>query len=425
MGRRFVLVFLESKRNNLALNIFAASPTNAPISIIVSTPASGSQPVIISDTLFGTSMKQISIPNTLQLTGSDRSNNGILITASADISITGFSQDSSSCGGFLLYPVDALGTSYHTMNWWPPSVRAQIGIVAVEDNTLVRVNLNRPETTINFEGRRYSFGNTIIISMRRFQAVQLQDIAGADLTGTLVTADKPIAVFSGNLDTSVPQETLSIKDQMIEQMAPTTTYGTQFVIVPIPESETGSVLEVLALYDDTTVRASNTPDFTLRKAGDTAPIQITTYTRIASDKPLLVAQYVISPRISDNENDQPAMLLIPPMSQYKKDYTFLVPLGTSVNYLMIIIQGLYRDGLVLDGVSLSTTWLQVANSAHVGGFVKVQGGQHRIFHIFPNVRFGAYLYGVSDGVCAYAYPAGTCLEAITPVSNFTIAIQNQ
>ena len=369
MGRQFALVFLESTKDNLALNIFAASVTDSPILVTVSTPASGARSVIISETLFGNNMKQISVPNTLQLSGSSRSNNAILITASSDIVVQGFNQDRTSCGGFLIYPINALGTSYYTMNWWPPSVRAQLGIVAVQDNTLVRVKLTKPRITINFEGRTYFSGTTMIINMNRFEAVQLQDIARADLTGTLIEADKPIAVFSGNLDTSVPQEGLPARDQIIEQMVPTVTYGTTFFVVPIPESVTGSVLDVLALYDETTVRASNTPEFTLANAGDTAPIQIATYTDIVSNKPVLVAQYVNSPRISENEDDQPAMFLVPPVSQYKRDYTFLVPPGTSVNYLMLAIEGRYQNGLILDGLPISTTWSPIPDSAYVGTFV--------------------------------------------------------
>ena len=416
MGRQFALVFLESTKDNLALNIFAASITDSPISVIISTPAFASQSVIVSETLFGNNMKQISIPNTLQLSGSSRSNNVILITASSDIVVQGFNQDRTSCGGFLIYPINALGTSYYTMNWWPPSVKAQLGIVAVQDHTLVRVKLTRPGITINFEGRTYYSGTTMIIDMRRFEAVQLQDIARADLTGTLIEADKPIAVFSGNLDSSVPQEGLPARDQMIEQMVPTATYGTTFFVVPIPESVTGSVLDVLALYDETTVRASNTPEFTLINAGDTAPIQIATYTDIVSNKPVLVAQYVNSPRISENEDDQPAMFLVPPVSQYKRDYTFLVPPGTSVNYLMIAIEGRYQNGLILDGSPISATWSPIPDSSYVGTFVKVQSGPHRVVHTLTGIRFGAYVYGTANDECAYAFSAGTCLEVVNTVS---------
>ena len=418
MGRQFALVFLESIRNNLTLNIFAATASSFPVSVAVSTPARGPRSFYQTETLFGTSMKQTSIPNTLQLTGSSRSLNGILITASADVVVSGFNMDSTSCGGFLLYPINTLGSSYYTMNWWPPSARAQIGIVATQDNTIVEVQFKGNGNVVVFEGRTYFSGSKMRITLGSFQAAQIQDVSKADLTGTYITADKPIAVFSGNLFTSVPQEGLIIRDQLIEQMPPTTTYGSEFIVVPIPESVTGSVLEVLALYDNTAVQASNTPGFTLASAGDTAPIQITAYTEITADKALLVAQYVNSPRLSENEDDQPAMLLIPPVSQFKQDYTFLVATESSVNYLMIVILDSYQDGLLLDGVPVTTAWTPVASSSYVGTYVKIQGGQHRLVHIYLNVPFGAYIYGISNDICAYAYSAGTCLIPISPVSVF-------
>ena len=49
----------------------------------------------------------------------------------------------SSCGGFSVIPMHALDRFYHVVTWLEPSVQAEMGVLAVEDNTVVTVTLPR------------------------------------------------------------------------------------------------------------------------------------------------------------------------------------------------------------------------------------------------------------------------------------------
>ncbi len=194
------------------------------------------------------------------------------------------------------------------------------------------------------------------------------------------------------------------------------TYGSEYIISPIPESLTGSVITVLSLYAGTQVQASNTPDFILTRPAEYAPIQITGYTRVAADQPVVVAQYVNSPFTAQGSLDQPAMVMIPPTQQYKKDYVFIIPQGMTRNYVMLIVLVQYQTGLIIDGVQqLSLNWTRVPDTMYIGSYTTLTPGQHRIYHLNPGVSFGAYVYGHSDQ-CGYAYAAGTCLKSIVTVS---------
>ena len=49
------------------------------------------------------------------------------------------------------------------------------------------------------EGKAYSGGETIDVTLGPLKSVHLQDSNLADVSGALIVANKPVAVFSGNL----------------------------------------------------------------------------------------------------------------------------------------------------------------------------------------------------------------------------------
>lgn len=54
---------------------------------------------------------------------------------------------------------------------------------------------------MEYNGQTYRAGQTIVATLDAFHTLQLQDSKRRDLTGSLISADKDIAVFSGNLKT--------------------------------------------------------------------------------------------------------------------------------------------------------------------------------------------------------------------------------
>lgn len=60
---------------------------------------------------------------------------------------------------------------------------------------------NRAVFQVLFEGVNYRQRDTLTLTLDAYQTVQLQEFNGRDLSGTLVVADKDVAVFSGNYHT--------------------------------------------------------------------------------------------------------------------------------------------------------------------------------------------------------------------------------
>ena len=177
-------------------------------------------------------------PSFLSGTGSQFGFSGISVSSTSDVSVFGISSSSNTCGGFMVIPVDSLGTDYYAVTYQTDralgSKYPQIGIVATEADTTVQITL--PSTgniLITYNDITYSNGQTITARINQFETIQLQEQNYSDLTGTHITANKKVAVFSGNVLTDVTLfESITSDDHIVAQVPPTTSYGTSFGIVP-------------------------------------------------------------------------------------------------------------------------------------------------------------------------------------------------
>lgn len=116
-------------------------------------------------------------------------------------------------------------------------------MAGVYDNT--KVNFTFPNNNANisvfFGGQRYENGDTLAVTLNRFQAFQVQ--CEGDLTGTRVTSSRPVGVTSGNKRTRVGKGSSS--DHLVEMIPPVNTWGRRFVTVPLKERQTGDYFRIL------------------------------------------------------------------------------------------------------------------------------------------------------------------------------------
>ena len=73
---------------------------------------------------------------------------------------------------------------------------AQIGVIAVEDNTVIRLRFPIG-TSVSYNGQTYDNANSLTISLNRYFVFHVED--DENLTGTMVesTNGQRIAVFAG------------------------------------------------------------------------------------------------------------------------------------------------------------------------------------------------------------------------------------
>ena len=372
-------------------------------------------------------------PSFLSGTGSQFGFSGISVSSTSDVSVFGISSSANSCGGFMVIPVDNLGTDYYAVTYQPGRASGnkypQIGIVATEAETNVQIIL--PSTgniRVTYNGMTYGNGQTITARINQFETIQIQEQNYSDLTGTHVIANKKVAVFSGNVLTDITLfESITSDDHIVAQVPPITSYGTSFGIVPIPNRSSNGVIKVVAREPNTRVTITGATVFDLLRAGDfemralssAQPVYIT------STKPILVAQFVESGE--SNDYGAPSVVIVPPVEQYRNYYVFGVANDLSFeNYLLLVVDYRQVVGVEVDGALVPPTgWTNVPNSDLAVKSIRLQSGgiRHFVRQANMDARFGAYIYGTSAGRCSYAYSAGSCGDDIYPVIQQTQNIE--
>ena len=362
-------------------------------------------------------LSRVVINKNLIAVGNELSTKGIKVTSSAGISVTAFHRQGSSCDGFAAFPVNALGNTYMAVT---APFNAQIGIVSPGNNIAVEVTFpNVASLSIYIEGTEYGPGSTFRTVLNSYETLQIQDTSGVDLTGTLVRSSQPIALFSGNSYTYLGSS--SFMDHTVEQLPPVSTWGSDFIVVPTSNTDTGGNIKIVAAEANTNIQIFITPIIqrSLYNAGDNFEFQFerNEYVRITSTRPILVVQLS---RSGGSYPSEPAMTVIPPRNQYLSSYSVSVPpvrTGLFQNYLFLIATLNQIPSIFFDGRPVgSADWVPVTSTTD-GTTVRrltVTSGSHSIRNVNKGL-VGAYQYGFVDTGCSYLYSTGQCLDTINSV----------
>lgn len=189
------------------------------------------------------------------------------------------------------------------------------------------------------------------VTLNQGETYQLGSPAyGSDLSGSLVSANKPIALFGGNQCTDIPLGYAAC-DHVVEQLPPTTTWGKSFVTLPLATRRNGDTFRILAAKDNTEVRVDGVPVATLNKGQFHEQI-ITGPAAITASQPVLVAQYSNSSSF-DGVTSDPFMMLVPPYEQFLNGYTVTTPAtGFAVNYINVVASNADIGNVKVDGVPI-------------------------------------------------------------------------
>jgi hypothetical protein len=393
-----------------------------------------------------------------------------------------FSNDAS-----LLLPLNSLGSEYivatgdgvvggddtngdgvaeEMMPWG-----AFVTIVAIEDGTEVTVT---PTWEVQ-PGAGVGGGEApVTVTLDRFDVLNLesQTVDGEDtpagtanLSGTGVRATRPVAVFSGNVATVVPQpEASCCADHLEEQIIPLAAWGQRFVVARgmgrrapgdwepeyyrITGGNPPAGQDVIHL-----TYAPSAPEGapTELHEGESVQFPSTTDYIVDADGPLLVTSFFVSSYYSAPEINlsnpfsmhtcftqaectglpyaavcvtgafggtcepvgDPSMTVIPPVEQFRSSYVFLTPLDYEFDAITVIVP--MGTSLILDGAPLeaATPIGELAGTSYGAVRTLVADGTHRL-STEGGEEVGLIVLGMDKDV-SYGYPAGLDLEAINPL----------
>ena len=344
-------------------------------------------------------LSSVQIPKDVQYAANDRiSQFGIHVTASAPITLYGLSQEQYTTDAFLALPTSNLGKEYFVASYSGSFAGSQLMVVGVENDSTVTITPTSKSLT-------REAGQPFTINLQEGETYRLvADGVHGDLTGSHIQSDKPIAVLSGHLCTQIPAGR-SACDFIVEQLPPVSSWGKQFITVPLASRRNGDTFRVVAADDETPIYINNSHVITLQE-GQYYELILTAPSLIESDKSILLAQYSNSQGF-DNTQADPFMMLVTPVGQYLSHYIVSTPAdGISKNYINIVIPESSRDSLTLDGKKVESTFSALEGTRYQTTQIAVDPGQHTIE---ANVPFGAYIYGF-DNWDSYGYPAGTALR---------------
>ncbi|XP_067172890.1 IgGFc-binding protein-like [Apteryx mantelli] len=168
----------------------------------------------------------VKIPPQAEMVGSKAFDNAVLVQATNDISVLMVNEKAASGDTAVVYPQRSWGTDYYVVT---PNVGTdrygEFVVAAWDEPTAVEVHLKAPVT---YQGRAYPRGSVLPLQLEAFQAAQLQ--SAADMSGTRIVAQKPVAVYAGH--TCLARFTQC--DHLAEQLQPVSSWGNTFIVPPLP-----------------------------------------------------------------------------------------------------------------------------------------------------------------------------------------------
>lgn len=296
-------------------------------------------------------------------------------------------------------------------------------VIASEDSTNV---LLTPTTGVNTaQSFVLNAGESVLIQTER--PAHNLDIAPRDLSGSLIEADKPVAVLSGNTRTAGGNSayrvraptTNSARNTLIEWLRPVTLQGQTFVYTPMQTEfeESEEMIRVVGTEPGVTTLTTsfagpaitvNQGAFVEFKSLEWRVNNEPTPFVLRADKPALA--YVITGSWAETVTHSagpdyggirawsPSMSLLPPVEEWmnlSRFHFFDIP-ATVDQYIVLVAED--HATVTLDGRPLDL--LPVSSTGFKWGCFQVAGpGDHTV--LSTGGKFGGILYGIRSGSEAY------------------------
>jgi len=398
---------------------------------------------------------------------------GINVTSPSPITVYCVVRYSATSDGFLCIPTNALGNSYvaspyssRPIGGPDQSLPNMVGVTATQDNTKMKFTLGgNSGTEVPMGGGKYLLpGQSKTYKMDRGDVVVFSNRSGAEtLTGSLIEADKNIAVVSAHYCADIPVDNHWC-DYNGEMDLPIHSWGQHYHVPMVQRRKYPSVLRIMAAKDKTTVFRDGyeigfindgkggfeQSGWMERRVLSYVP-DLNGIALYSGDKPIYVMFYNVGTQEDGNGYDptDPFSMVLSPVEQYQNEIKFCTPAvngegkNFSNNYVMLVYAldefgtqpddleiGDYRNGEFVykpvpnEGTDMQYVTLDEVNSVS-GAELKVPAGlgdkkyAMKVFDVSEGVHslrsslpFACYAYG-GDPYDSYGYPASLGLNDLS------------
>lgn len=336
--------------------------------------------------------------------------------------------------GSLLLPQNALGKEYFAISLGSRPDIAFPGLEGLPSQngyfTVLATSQGTTTVTVTISGKGYvklnpitklpiNKGQTVTFKLQQYDALNLEaysaGLSVADLTGSHIVADKPIAVFGGHeeavLGWSGGGEESCCAEHVEEQLLPVNAWGKTYVAPKSkPRGNEADLWLVMAALPGTTLKTTppikGLDGITLNSPGQWVQVETDKSFVVEGSGPIQIAQFLVSRSQTTDFIGDPTMIVHSPIHQMRKDYFILTPKGFTHNWVSVI----RPKGVAVstDGVAIAATEFQpVGNGDWELAYVAVQPGVHRFES--KDGLFGLVVYGYGNAT-AYGYPGGMNLQ---------------
>ncbi|XP_060576950.1 IgGFc-binding protein-like [Ruditapes philippinarum] len=210
----------------------------------------------------------------------------------------------------------------------------QIAIAAVENNTEVFVDIPEKVEEIALCNKSSFFRShrDKAFTMNKFDALQLETTY--DLTGTVIFSFKPIAVFVGSRNVTNG----GIVAHTMEQLVPSSHWGTEFVVQTLGSNGYGDILKIVSHYTSTVVTMSGFPSFNMTERYQTVTRRLSNGTRshIQASHPIQVIQISGLTYAAKDEISMLSMTVVPSVQNSWHSFQVACPDSYSTTQFQIV-----------------------------------------------------------------------------------------
>lgn len=319
------------------------------------------------------------------------------ITTDDNVSILAMSHRKASTDSYMLLPFDRLGNEYAIIGYDPLQsgdiFSTQCDFIATEDQTSVKLEY---PPSIGLETQ------TIVLNRGEAMHYSSRNISGKlrDLTGSIVTSDKPIAFFTGHACAQVPSY-VNFCDFLIEMLPPVGDLGMDHIVPKLIDQEYSSI-RVLAINDATEVKVNSGRTAILKRGQYYQNDSIAASVRVVTSKPAYVMQYGQSADANEDKVADPFMVIVAPLNKGVSQLEITVPqfakehFTTWEHFINIVTTREGVDDLKAEpAIAFQKFFKQLGSSDMYVAAIPLSSVQYKLRSETP---FIVYQYGYSDGL---------------------------
>ena len=472
MGSDFYLAFAPKPNVTITVAVTTSEPNGANFTLECSNPVCVNAGYPLFFSIQNREVVNINIPSELITSSSLERNMSIHLSAHDEkkVSVFGYIDGDESDEIFSAIPCDSIKSpffdryEYLTLHASHPNMinnvvyESMILMIPCEDMTTITVY---PSQNIPFAfNDLYMYGNvnqagpSLPSTSASFIANSGNTLylGGADdLSGSIVISDKPLVLYAGHHCALVPS-TDDYCDHLFEQIPPSFTYGTTFLLTSLGLRETGELYRIGTCLDGTEVNLAciqygqTVPNVSVTHQNATIDrgqwVQFTTvvnpldrrgdFCTLESNYPVLVMHYSQGRSLDSalrphSDLGDPAMFMIPPVTQFSNNYTVINFVDANseygIGYVNLAVHSNFATNISLrtntsnDTRIIDSGWnpFYCQNSMICGYGIQVFLDDY-VNYIYindpdPQAALGAIMYGFEDGG-AFGTGAGMTLSPI-------------